>query len=353
MDNMGQRALILGCSGLTLTDDERAFFERCQPFGFILFARNCESPSQVRNLIASLKETVNHAYVPILIDQEGGRVARLKPPHWRDYPPAEIFGKIAQDDLETALWCAKTNAYLMGCELADLGINVNCAPVVDLFHTGTHPIIGDRAFGDDPMLVAQLASAAAHGLIEAGVTPVIKHLPGHGRALVDSHEDLPVVTTDLERLAESDFEAFRLLCQSDLAKKCWGMTAHIVYPEIDDKNPATQSNDVIFGIIRQHIGFEGFLLSDCVTMKALKGSYGERALKSLQAGCNAALHCSGVLDEMIDLLTDIPPLTQIAINRLAPSVPTVQVQYDIAELEAKLNQNLRPYMMFNDRTGTA
>lgn len=340
-----QRAVIFGCSGLELNDDERAFFERSQPLGFILFARNCESPDQVRQLIHSLKETVRHAYVPILIDQEGGRVARLHPPHWRDSPPASVFGKMAQDDLEEAIWAVRENSYLIGLELNALGINVNCAPVADLFHLNTHQVIGDRAFSDDPVITAKLAVAAAEGLIAAGVTPVLKHFPGHGRALVDSHENLPIVTTSLERLGESDFDVFRQICLELPSESCWGMTAHILYEAADSKNPATQSNVIIQGIIRQHISFKGFLISDCVTMEALSGSYADRARRSLDAGCDAVLHCSGVLEEMVDLFPAVPILPEPAKTRLFQAFPTVHARTcrNLEEIEAKLAQKLRPY----------
>lgn len=307
------KAVIFGCQGLTLTPQEENFFRRQQPLGFILFSRNCDSPSQIQELIKSLKSCVNHSQVPILIDQEGGRVARLKPPHWRHYPPAALFGQIAEEDMELALWASETNAFILGHELAALGINVNCAPVLDLPIPGAHPIISDRAFHEIPEIAAKLALATYRGFARNGVTSVIKHLPGHGRAPVDSHENLPVVNIKTTALKETDFESFRLFMNeihNHRLKSPWGMTAHICYTDIDNSYPATQSSVLISSIIRQYIGFNGILLSDCLTMKALEGSFAERTEQTLKAGCDVALHCSGDIEEMIEVAS--------ATTRLSP-----------------------------------
>jgi beta-N-acetylhexosaminidase len=316
------KAVIFGCQTTQLLKEERAFFQRTNPLGFILFSRNCESVSQVQQLVHDLRNAIERPDAPILIDQEGGRVARLSPPHWRQTTPAQTFGLMAEDDPEQASWCAKANAWLMGRELQRLGINVNCAPVVDVLHELTHAIIGNRAFSYHPDIVATLALQAIMGYQEADIIPVIKHIPGHGQAAVDSHEKLPVVTTSLEDLASSDFEAFRLVCQHfkrETDAQPWAMTAHIIYSSIDPSAPATQSQLVIESVIRGHIGFTGFLISDCLTMKALEGSLGNRARKSMEAGCDAVLHCSGILEEMIEVAAQTPLLKSESLKRLEKS----------------------------------
>jgi len=340
------KAVIFGCHTTYLLEEEKAFFQRTNPLGFILFARNCETYDQIQQLTHDLRQSINRPDAPILIDQEGGRVARLSPPHWRAAPPAGTFGTIAEDDPERASWCAKANAWLIGRELINLGINVNCAPVVDVLHEMTHHIIGDRAFSHHPDIVATLALQSVKGFQESGVIPVIKHIPGHGQATVDSHEKLPVVSTSLEDLAASDFEAFRQVCQhfkrqTDVVP--WAMTAHVVYSVIDPVTPATQSPLVIDSVIRGHIGFTGFLLSDCITMKALEGSYGKRARKSLEAGCDAVLHCSGILEDMIEVAAQTTPLKNDSMSRLQRSLLTPQLKTFESEAETlyKLEQNLR------------
>jgi beta-N-acetylhexosaminidase len=340
------KAVIFGCQTTRLLDEERAFFERTNPLGFILFSRNCESPSQIQQLVHDLKKSVGRNDAPILIDQEGGRVARLSPPQWRAAPASGIFGLMAEEDPEKASWCVRTNAWLIGRDLQKLGITVNCAPVVDILHKMTHPIIGDRAFSHNPDIAATLALQAIKGFQESGIIPVVKHIPGHGQATVDSHEKLPVVSASLEDLAASDFEAFRQVSQhfkrqTDMMP--WAMTAHIIYSAIDSYLPATQSPVVIESVIRGHIGFTGFLVSDCLTMKALEGSFGKRALKSLEAGCDAVLHCSGVLEEMIEVAAQTLPLRNESVQRLNRSLITPQANDFESEEEAliQLEQNLR------------
>ena len=233
-------AAIFGCAGLSLTEEERSFYRDCDPVGFILFARNVDTPDQVRRLTQDLRETIQRGDAPILIDQEGGRVTRLKPPHWRHPPPAEIFGRIHSNDANAGIEAARLNAAVIGAELLDLGITVDCLPLIDLRFDGAHEIIGDRAFSEDPGVVATLGRAAAEGLIDAGVLPVIKHIPGHGRAAVDSHEALPTLDTPLDQLRATDFKPFEALSDMPIA-----MTAHIVYQAVDPLFPATMSPTLI------------------------------------------------------------------------------------------------------------
>lgn len=341
------KAVIFGCQTTQLLDEEKDFFKRTNPLGFILFARNCTHFAQVQQLVNDLRETVGRPDAPILIDQEGGRVARLTPPYWRAAPPADVFGALAEEDPQKASWCARANAWLIGQELQALGITVNCAPVVDVLHPTTHEVIGDRAFGSHPDMVAILALEAVKGFQEAGIIPVLKHIPGHGKATVDSHKKLPVVSATLGQLATSDLEAFRQVCQNFKRQTDalpWAMTAHIVYSAIDPVFPATQSALVIDSVIRGHIGFTGFLISDCLTMKALEGTLGMRAKKSLDAGCDAVLHCSGVLEEMIDVAAHTPLLRSESLNRLKQSVLPPQPQTSDFNSEEKtlklLNQHL-------------
>lgn len=278
--------VIYGCQGITLGTNEQEFFSKAQPMGFILFERNCQNPDQVKALISQLKNCLKHTNVPILIDQEGGRVVRLKPPFWKSRLAAKLFTS-AKDVYE--------NAKDMAEELAELGITVNCAPCADLLIEGADGIIGDRSFSGDPVIVTEYSLAMLSGLKDGGVTAVIKHLPGHGRAPVDSHEELPVVDVDYATLLSTDFAPFKAL--SKASNLAWGMTAHVIYDAIDPLNVATQSSKVINEVIRGEIGFKGFLVSDCLTMKALTGSFAEKAKLSLKAGCDAVLMCNGTLTE--------------------------------------------------------
>lgn len=301
-------AAIYGCSGLTLTDEEKRFFAGQNPLGFILFARNCGTPEQLKALIDELRACVGRD-APILIDQEGGRVARLKPPHWREAPPAKVFADLAGQNPEAAREAVFLNARLIAAELMALGIDVNCAPLADVPVPGAHDIIGDRAFGNEPETIALLGREMANGLMAEGVTPILKHIPGHGRATVDSHEDLPVVEAPLHELQNTDFIPFRAL--HDLP---WGMTAHIIYTAIDEESPATHSPEAI-RLIREDLGFDGLLLSDDVSMKALKGSFQERTEKILGAGCDIVLHCNGKMEEMQDVASAVTPMTDKALER--------------------------------------
>ncbi len=304
-------AAVYGCAGPTLGSEERRFFAAANPLGFILFARNLEEPRQARALVAALREAVGRPDAPVLIDQEGGRVARLKPPHWRAAPAAERFGRLAARNRSTAVEAARLNARLIAAELTDLGITVDCAPVLDLRYPGAHEAIGDRAFANDPELVAVLGRAVAEGLMEGGVIPVIKHIPGHGRATVDSHRELPRVTAPLAQLERTDFAPFRAL--NDMP---WAMTAHIVYRSVDAERPATTSARVIGDVIRGRIGFSGLLLSDDIAMDALSGGPAERARAALAAGCDVVLHCNGKLEEMAAVAAAASPLSTAAMARV-------------------------------------
>ena len=304
------RACILGCSGTRLNGEERALFETAEPFGFILFARNIENPDQVRALVREMRAIVGRDDALILIDQEGGRVQRLKPPHWPDFPPAALFGEIYAHNKARGLDAARLGAKLIAAELSELGINVDCLPVADLRLPEGHGIISDRSYGNEPSAVAELASAAADGLMEGGVLPVLKHIPGHGRARADSHEELPVVATSLAELDRTDFEPFRRLAGLPIA-----MTAHVVYSAIDPDRPATVSPVVIDQIVRGRIGFDGLLLTDDLSMRALTGSLGGRTESAFAAGCDMALHCNGRLEEMREVVAASPVLAGEASRR--------------------------------------
>ena len=312
MTSTPPRAVIFGCKSYDLSDEERAFFEDAMPVGFILFERNCQSPDQVRRLCASLREAVGRADAPILIDQEGGRVRRLKPPHWRMAHSARTFAELARRDRAKGVEAIRLNAQLMARELADLGIDVDCAPVLDLPQSDADPIIGDRAYGTQPAVVVPLARAVMDGLIAGGALPVIKHIPGHGRARADSHKELPRVETSHAELSAHDFRPFR-----DLADAPMGMTAHVVYEAIDPAAPATLSRKMIDTIIRGEIGFDGWLMSDDLSMKALSGSFEDRARASLDAGCDVVLHCNGDMAEMQAVSSATRVMNDDSLRRLA------------------------------------
>jgi beta-N-acetylhexosaminidase len=301
-------AVVLGCSGERLTASERDFFSAADPVGFILFRRNCSSPDQVRDLVASLRGCIGRADAPVLIDQEGGRVARLRPPHWRHYPSAARLASLPDPSAEMA---ARLGARLIADDLARLGITVDCLPVVDLPALGADPVIGDRAYGNDPKRVARLAGAVCAGLLECAVLPILKHIPGHGRARVDSHHACPLVETSYEELARTDFAPFRAL-----AAMPWAMTAHIVYSAIDPKAPATLSSRIVADVIRDEIGFDGVLVSDDLSMRALGGGLAERTRQALAAGCDLALHCNGNLGEVEEVVKAARPISPLTATRL-------------------------------------
>ena len=302
---------IFGLSGLNVTPEERDFFAESNPLGYILFARNIESKHQVRGLTDSLRELSGRDDLPILIDQEGGRVARLGPPEWCQWPAAQDFARAYQRDPERARNAAACNFEALGLELAQVGVSVDCAPVLDVPVPGAHDIIGDRAFGDDPLTIADLGQAAIDGFREAGVISVVKHIPGHGRAQADSHEDLPRVSASAEMLAR-DLLPFQHHRGAPMA-----MTAHIVYEVWDPEQCATLSPTVIREVIRGSIGFDGLLMSDDLDMKALRGSIAERGLGAVQAGCDVALNCWGRMADMRDLAERLPAAGPDCHRRLA------------------------------------
>ncbi|MFN3522642.1 MAG: beta-N-acetylhexosaminidase [Phenylobacterium sp.] len=307
---MSASACILGCAGTALSDGERAFFREADPWGFILFKRNVESPEQVRALVAELRACVGRADAPVLIDQEGGRVQRLGPPHWRRYPPGRAYGALAGNDPLLRREITRLGARLLAHDLAALGINVDCVPVLDVPGPGAHDIIGDRAYGETPEEVALLGRAAAEGLIAGGVLPVIKHIPGHGRARADSHLELPVVEAAYEDLDGRDFAPFRVLSDMPMA-----MSAHVVYTAVDPRRPATTSRTAIRQVIRGAIGFDGLLMTDDLSMKALKGDFAQRARAALAAGCDLVLHCNGDMAEMTAVMAGMKPLAGRAAQR--------------------------------------
>lgn len=284
---------IFGCSGPELTSEERGFFSKAKPAGFIIFARNVEDPDQLSALVKDLKQAVGRHKVPILVDQEGGRVQRLTEPYWRKYPPMSVFGDMAQKDPTLAASALRLNTRLIADDLRRVGINVDCLPVLDVRQSDADPIIGDRAFSDDPKLVAAMGRIVVDALMEGGVLPVVKHIPGHGRATADSHLELPVVEATVADMDETDFLPFKAM-----ADAAFGMTAHIKYMDIDPKQCATLSRVVIGRIIRMKMGFSGLLMTDDLSMKALEGTFEDRTRAAFAAGCDLALHCNGDMEEM-------------------------------------------------------
>lgn len=306
---MAARAFITGLSGLNVSANERAFLREAQPWGLIIFKRNVNTPQQVTELTKSFRDAVGWA-APVLVDQEGGRVQRLGPPHWPIFPPGARYGAIYDRDVASGLAAARLGGHLIAAELSVLGIDVDCLPLADVLVPGADPVIGDRAYGTEPGKVAAIAGAIAQGLLAGGVLPVLKHLPGHGRASVDSHAKLPVVDTDRATLESTDFAAFRPLASLPL-----GMTAHVVFSAIDPDAPATTSVTMVREVIRGFIGFRGLLMSDDVSMKALSGTIAERSRAAFAAGCDVVLHCNGDLNEMSAVASQAPELKGAAAKR--------------------------------------
>ncbi|WP_313003538.1 beta-N-acetylhexosaminidase [Brevundimonas sp.] len=330
-------AAIYGCSGHKLTAEERAFFAETKPWGFILFRRNVDTPDQVKALVDDLRDSVGRADAPILIDQEGGRVQRLGPPHWPKYPPGSAYLKAVNDPM-AARELVRLGARLIAHDLRELGITVDCVPVLDVPVPGAHDIIGDRAYAHDPATVTQLGRAAAEGLLAGGVLPIIKHIPGHGRAFSDSHHDLPVVETDLATLDAWDFAPFKALSDMPMA-----MTAHVVFTAVDARRPATTSKKGI-RLMREHLGFSGLIMSDDLSMKALSGTLTERAEQSLKAGCDVVLHCNGDLGEMRQVAEGTGKLkgearrrAEAALNRIVRAPEPLDAAEARARLEAALS----------------
>jgi beta-N-acetylhexosaminidase len=324
---------IYGCSGAYLSAAEDSFFREVRPWGFILFARNISDPAQIKDLVANLRDTVGDGQAPVLIDQEGGRVARLKPPHWHERPAAARFGDLYANNPEAAREAVYLNARLIAHDLSSLGINVNCLPVLDVPVSGAHDVIGDRAFARDPAIVIGLGKAQIEGLMEGGVLPVMKHIPGHGRAGADSHLALPRVSARAEELSATDFVTFRSLDTCPIA-----MTAHVVYESIDPQRPATTSPKVIRDVIRGEIGFDGLLMSDDLSMKALDGPLAVRAKHTLFAGCDLALHCNGDMDEMREVASEVTELKGAPLKRSRQALAHLSSpgQFNPAAAEARL-----------------
>src|SRR6195256_4155194 len=307
---MTARAFITGVSGFTLTADERDFMRASRPWGFILFKRNIETPTQVTALIAELRESIDEPDAPVLIDQEGGRVQRFGPPHWPVYPPGAVFGTLYDIDRKLGLTAARLSARLIAADLIDLGVTVDCLPLADVPVAGADAVIGARAYGTEPGKVAAIARAVTEGLQQGGVLPVLKHIPGHGRATADTHFKLPVVDTPSAELKRTVLAAFQPLAALPMA-----MTAHVVFSALDPAQPATTSATIIEQVIRASIGFQGLLMSDDVSMNALAGSIAERTRAILAAGCDMVLHCNGKLDEMRQVAGETPLLAGDALER--------------------------------------
>jgi beta-N-acetylhexosaminidase len=336
---MQTRAFITGISGLVLTSEERRFLREHRPWGFILFKRNVESKSQVADLVKSLRDCAELTDAPVLIDQEGGRVQRLGPPHWPVYPPGAMFGTLYDHEPRLGLDAARLAAALIAFDLSDLGITVDCLPLADVPVAGADAVIGDRAYGTRPDKVAAIARAVADGLAQGGVLPVLKHIPGHGRATADSHLRLPRVDAPRAELERTDFAAFRPLADLPMA-----MTAHVVFSAIDPAQPATTSATIIDEVIRGLIGFQGLVMSDDVSMNALAGSIAERTAAIVAAGCDVVLHCNGKLEEMRQVAAETPWLEGKALRRAEAALAArkrPQVDFDREAARAKLDDLVR------------
>ena len=326
-------ACILDAEGVELSRDEAEFFRDADPWGFILFRRNCESPDQVRRLCAQMRDAVGRDNAPILIDQEGGRVARLRPPHWRTRPANGDIGALYDRERKQGLEAAWLAARLIAHDLHQIGVNVDCAPMIDTRQPGAHDVIGDRAYSENPDAVADLGQAAIEGFLAGGVAPIIKHIPGHGRALCDSHLALPRVESSLSDLREIDFKPFKKLSSAPM-----GMTAHMVFEAVDPDQPATLSKRVIDEIIRGEIGFDGLLMTDDMSMKALSGELDVLAHGVLEAGCDIALFCNGSLEERRKLASGCRSLEGAAARRAAAALETLRPPeaLDVDESEKRL-----------------
>lgn len=335
---MAPRAFVTGCANAVLNDAERSFISSSDPWGLILFARNCVSPEQVCRLVDDFRNCVGRGDAPVLIDQEGGRVQRLKPPHWRSYPAGRQFGSLYARDRDLALRAAFNCARLISDDLHRLGISVDCLPVLDVPGQGAHEVIGNRAYGTTPDIIADLGRAALKGILAGGVLPVMKHIPGHGRASVDSHKELPVVSASLTELDSCDFVPFRQLNDCPIA-----MTAHVVYTALDADHPATLSKTIISELIRGDIGFDGVLLTDDVGMNALSGSIRDRTRASMSAGCDIVLHCSGILREMEIVAEEVCEISGKCAERVTTAMGMLAAprEYDVDEALSDLDAVLR------------
>src|SRR5450755_4298403 len=327
---MNTRAFITGVSGPELSAAEREFMRSERPWGFILFKRNVETPAQVSLLVRELRESIGEPDAPVLIDQEGGRVQRLGPPHWPAYPPGAVFGTLYDIDRALGLSAARLSARLIAADLIDLGVTVDCLPLADVPVAGSDAVIGNRAYGTEPAKVAAIARAVTEGLEQGGILPVLKHIPGHGRATADTHFRLPVVDTPESELERTDFAAFQPLADLPMA-----MTAHVVFSALDPAHPATTSATIIEQVIRGVIGFQGLLMSDDVSMNALAGSIAERTRSIFAAGCDVVLHCNGKLDEMREVAAETPELAGKALQRANRALASRQTPQAFDRLEAR------------------
>ncbi len=320
------KPVIFGLSGPELTPDERAFFSEANPLGYILFGRNCIDRTQMLALTDSLRDLSGRTDVPILIDQEGGRVARMKPPEWPAFPAGPAFDKLYELAPSSAIAAARANGHALALMLAEVGVNVNCAPLLDVRQAETTPAVGERTFGSEPMRVAALGRAMLDGMAQGGVVGIVKHMPGHGRGVVDSHYELPVVETDDADL-ERDIEPFRTLKSAPM-----GMTCHVVFKAWDAENPATLSPTVIRDVIRGRIGFDGLLMTDDIDMKALSGTAGDKAAAAVAAGCDVALDCWARMDEMEEIVGKLGDASAETLVRLDRAMASVKP--DAADMDA-------------------
>jgi beta-N-acetylhexosaminidase len=327
---MTTRAFITGVSGTELSAAEREFIRAQRPWGFILFKRNIEAPSQVTKLVGELRGELGEPDAPVLIDQEGGRVQRLGPPHWPVYPAGALFGRLYDLDPVLGLTAARLSARLIAADLGELGVTVDCLPLADVPVAGADAVIGNRAYGTEPDKVAAIARAVTEGLEHGGILPVLKHIPGHGRATADTHFRLPMVDTPRAELERTDFAAFQPLADLPMA-----MTAHVVFSALDPAQPATTSATMINQVIRGVIGFQGLLMSDDVSMNALAGSIAERTRAILAAGCDIVLHCNGKLDEMREVAREAPELSGKALERARRALASRKAPLAFDRLKAR------------------
>ncbi|HKH00450.1 MAG TPA: beta-N-acetylhexosaminidase [Bradyrhizobium sp.] len=340
---MSTRAFITGVSGPELNVAEREFIRSQRPWGFILFKRNIETPAQVTYLVDELRKALGQPDAPVLIDQEGGRVQRLAPPHWPLYPAGAVFGRLYDIDQGLGLAAARLSGRLIAADLSDLGVTVDCLPLADVPVAGADAVIGDRAYGTEPGKVAAIARAVTEGLQQGGILPVLKHIPGHGRATVDTHLRLPVVDTSKTELERTDFAPFKSLADLPMA-----MTAHVVFSALDPAQPATTSATIIHQVIRGVIGFQGLLMSDDVSMNALAGSIAERTRAIFASGCDMVLHCNGKLEEMREVARQTPELSGKPLERAARALASRTAPQAFDRLKARIELDV-----LIDRAGAA
>ncbi len=324
------KAMILGSSGLVLTAGETEFFRAQRPWGFILFARNISDADQVRNLVASMRASIGNESAPVFIDVEGGRVQRIRQPMAPDYPSASELGALYRSDKVAGLRATWLMSRLHAFDLSRLGITADCLPVLDIPVRGAHDVIGNRAYGHDPEIVTAMGKAAAEGLLAGGVLPVVKHVPGHGRALVDSHKVLPVVDASVEQLRSIDFAPFLALNKLPMA-----MTAHVIYSALDANEPATTSRNILHNIVRGEMAYDGLIMSDDVSMQALSGDFESRTDAIFAAGCDVVLHCNGVMEEMQAVAGKTSALSGVALERAERALKMAGKLDDTAENSAR------------------